>query len=84
MFESSTSHRSLDEDLFETWLKNGRSHKLGYQYMLIIWDEYTEDFRPVYLFERSALSSYVSPQSEEVLAAYDLYSESRVDLENLS
>ncbi len=80
MFESSTSQRSLAEDLFETWLENGRDHKLGYQYMLVIWDEYTEDFRPVYLFERSDLHSYVSPQSEEVLAAYDLYSESRMDL----
>lgn len=82
MFESSTSQRSLAEDLFETWLENGRNHKLGYQYMLVIWDEYTEDFRPVYLFERSDLQSYVSPQSEEVLAAYDLYSESRMDLDN--
>lgn len=82
MFESSTSRRSLAEDLFETWLENGRNHKLGYQYMLVIWDEYAENFRPVYLFERSDLHSYVSPQSEEVLAAYDLYSESRMDLDN--
>ncbi|MDW3191211.1 MAG: hypothetical protein R8G66_02565 [Cytophagales bacterium] len=82
MFESSTSQRSLDESLFETWLENGRDHKLGYQYMLVIWDEYTEDFRPVYLFERADLNMYVSPQSEEVLAAYDLYSESRVELEH--
>ena len=82
MFESSSSQRSLDESLFETWLENGRDHKLGYQYMLVIWDEYTEDFRPVYLFERADLNTYVSPQSEEVLAAYDLYSESRVELEH--
>jgi hypothetical protein len=82
MFESSTSQRSLEEERFEIWLENGRNHKLGYQYMLVIWDEYTTDFRPVYLFERSDLTSYVSPQSEEVLAAYDLYSESRVDLDH--
>ncbi len=81
MFESSTSQRSLDEDRFETWLEEGRLHKLGYQYMMVIWDQYTEDFRPVYLFERSDLLNYVSPQSEEVLAAYDIYSESRMDLE---
>lgn len=82
MFESSTSQRSLDEALFENWLENGRSHKLGYQYMMVIWDAFTEDFRSVYLFERADLYSYVSPQSEEVLAAYDLYSESRMDLRN--
>ena len=82
MFETSSSSRSLAENLFETWLENGRNHKLGYQYMMVIWDEYTEDFRPVYLFGRTDLMNYISPQSEVILAAYDLYSESRIDLEH--
>lgn len=80
MFETAESSRSLDEERFEAWLEEGRSHKLGFQYMLVIWDEFTQDFRPVYLLERSDMYSYVSPQSEAVLAAYDLYSESRMDI----
>jgi hypothetical protein len=49
---------------------------------LIIWDELEGEYLPVYVEKRADLMSYekygTSPAQQLLVAAYDLYSESRV------
>ncbi|UII35127.1 hypothetical protein LVD17_22640 [Fulvivirga ulvae] len=82
MFDGADFPKSLDEETFDTWLENGRQSKLSYHYLLIIWDELETDYQPVYVENRDQLNDYAKQKtlnSREVLvAAYDLYSESRV------
>lgn len=79
MFDTLDYPKSLDEDLFDSWLEKGKDSQLGYQYLLVIWNEWEEDFQPVYLTSRAELNGYKDTHNQEVaIAAYDLYSESRV------
>ncbi|TFV93483.1 hypothetical protein E4S40_14635 [Algoriphagus kandeliae] len=82
MFDSPEYPQSLSEDLFEEWLENGRESRIPYAYLLVIWDEIERKYRPVYVEERSQIQSYPrfgqSPENQMLVAAYDLYSESRV------
>lgn len=82
MFEGADFPKSLDEEVFDSWLENGRQSKLSYNYLLIIWDELESDYQPVYVEDRNKLNDYVehriSTGRESLVAAYDLYSESRV------
>lgn len=82
MFEGADFSKSLNEDLFDSWLENGRQSKLSYSYLLIIWDETDSDYQPVYLENHDELYDYakykLSAGRETLVAAYDLYSESRV------
>ena len=79
MFESQGYSKALDEDLFEQWLEKGRSHKLGYQFLLIIWNIQEDDYQPVFLEKREEILSYTKDSYHEVaVAAYDVFSESRV------
>ncbi len=79
MFEGTDFNKSLDEELFDSWLENGRESKLNHTYLLIIWDELESDYRPVYLGSREEIYSYKKlPGRELLVAAYDLYSESRI------
>lgn len=82
MFDGSDFPKSLDEQQFEEWLEEGRESKISYQYLLIIWDAFEEKYQPVYLEERSKINSYElygnSVSQESLVAAYDLYSESRI------
>jgi hypothetical protein len=80
MFEGRDFPKSLDEEVFNLWLENGRLSKVGYKYLLIIWDEYESAYRPVYTEHREDMNQYDrSPTSRErLVAAYDLYSESRI------
>lgn len=82
MFEGTDFPKSLDEDLFDSWLENGRQSKLSYSYMLIIWDESESEYKPVFVESRDELHDYakykISTGRESLVAAYDLYSESRV------
>jgi hypothetical protein len=80
MFEGREFPKSLDEDVFDRWLENGRLSKMGYKYLLIIWDEYQATYLPVYTEHRDDIKQYDrSPLSRErLVAAYDLYSESRI------
>ncbi|ELR71524.1 hypothetical protein C900_02587 [Fulvivirga imtechensis AK7] len=82
MFGGSDFPKSLNEDLFDSWLEDGRQSNLGYHYLLIIWDEVESDYQPVYLESRDELDTYAKQQNlssrETLVAAYDLYSESRV------
>lgn len=78
MFESLHKPKALDEDLFENWLEQGRESLLGYQYLLVIWNDLDTEYQPIYLSSRAELHDYQGSQAEIPVAAYDLYSESKV------
>ena len=82
MFNGPNFPKSLDEELFSRWLENGRLSKIGYNYLLIVWDEYDSLYRPVYAQHRDEIGEYgiykSSATRESLVAAYDLYSESRI------
>lgn len=82
MFNSPDYPQALEESQFEIWMENGRSSKIQYAYVAIIWDELERKYFPAYLEKREDLDSYerfgTSYSKESLVAAYDLYSESRV------
>ena len=82
MFEGADFPKSLDEEVFNLWLENGRSSKIRYNYMLIVWDGYDSLYLPVYAERRDEIGEYeryhTSTGRESLVAAYDLYSESRI------
>ncbi|HEY0744315.1 MAG TPA: hypothetical protein VGD40_22765 [Chryseosolibacter sp.] len=80
MFEGHDFPKSLDEQVFNSWLENGRLSKIGYKYLLVIWDAYESAYQPVYAENRSEIGQYDTSRisRERLVAAYDLYSESRI------
>ena len=82
MFDGSDFPKSLDEEVFNLWLEKGRQSKIGYHYLLVVWDAYESDYRPVYAAHRDEIAGYetykTSTGRESLVAAYDLYSESRI------
>ena len=82
MFNGSEFPASLDEEVFASWLEEGRSSLLSYQYLLIIWDELEAAYQPVYEAQRDKIETYERYQQatgrESLIAAYDLFSESRI------
>jgi hypothetical protein len=82
MFDGPGFPKSLEESVFDGWLENGRQSKAGYHYLLIIWDSYEAAYHPVYAERREEINQYEKLESslgrEGLVAAYDLYSESRV------
>jgi hypothetical protein len=82
MFSGATFPKPLEESLFEEWFQIGRASKIGYLYMLIIWDNYDDEYQAIYAEERDSIYKYERYESstgrESLVAAYDLYSESRV------
>lgn len=84
MFEGPDYPKSIDEELFESWLELGRASKISYHFLLVVWDVYEEEYTPVYVEDRREIEDYeVYPAtrgSEALIAVYDLYSESRVSL----
>ena len=82
MFNGPDFPKSLDEEVFSLWLENGRLSKIGYNYLLIVWDQYDALYRPVYAEHRDEIGEYETYKSsttrESLVAAYDLYSESRI------
>ena len=82
MFDSTEYPKSLDEAVFDSWLEHGRASKIPYAYLLLIWDELDEKYSPVYVENRSEIDGFEkygdSPVRQVLVAAYDLYSESRV------
>ena len=78
MFEGRGFPKSLDEGVFNLWLEKGRRSNIGYLYLLIVWDEYESQYRPVYTQHRDEISNHSSGSGERLIAAYDLYSESRI------
>lgn len=79
MFEGQDYPKALDEETFNRWLEKGRLSKIGYSHLLIVWDDYESAYRPVYVSHRDEIEAYRKPGSRErLVAAYDLYSESRI------
>jgi hypothetical protein len=82
MFEGPGFPKSLDEEVFNLWLENGRQSKIGYNYLLVVWDGYESAYRPMYVAHRDEIGEYetyeTSTGRESLVAAYDLYSESRI------
>lgn len=82
MFDGPDFPKSLDEDVFNNWLENGRQSKLSYSYLLIIWDELEAAYQPAYVESREQLDDFAERKSltgrELLVAAYDLFSESRI------
>ena len=82
MFDGQEFPKSLDEDLFDTWLERGRQSKLSYQYLLVVWNELDNEYHPVYMEHRNKIKEYerypAAIGRESLVAAYDLYSESRI------
>lgn len=79
MFEGPDFPKGLDEQVFNGWLENGRQSKMGYNYLLIVWDDYDSEYQPVYVANRHEIHSYETSKSRErLIAAYDLYSESKI------
>lgn len=82
MFDSPDYPKTLDEALFDSWMEAGRTSKIPYAYLLIVWDEIEGKYFPVFVERRSEIDGYEkygnSPVRQLLVAAYDLYSESRV------
>lgn len=85
MFNGPDYPKALDEDLFDAWLEKGRSRKMGYNYLLIIWNALEIKYSPIYIEDRNELHRYEvygeSSGIESLVAVYDLYSESRIILQ---
>lgn len=85
MFDGPNYPTSLSEDQFEAWLEEGRSSKIVYNFMLIVWKVYDEVYQPIYVTERKEINSFeqfpYATGSEALIAVYDLYSESRISID---
>lgn len=84
MFEGPDYPGSITEEVFETWLAEGRESIISYHFLLIVWNVYDEKYNPVYVESREEIDNYElypnAKGSEALIAVYDLYSESRVSL----
>jgi hypothetical protein len=82
MFDGPDYPQSLDEAVFDFWLETGRASKIPYAYLLIVWDEIDQKYFPVFAENRSEIDGHEkygdSPVRQLLVAAYDLYSESRI------
>ena len=82
MFHGPDFPKSLEEEIFSEWIEKGKESKIGYQYLLIVWDAFEAAYKPAYAQQRDEISQYESYKSsvghESLVAAYDLYSESRI------
>ena len=82
MFESKAYPQPLEESVFMEWLEKGRSSRIPYAYLLILWDELEQEYSPRYLSTREEIEEIEkygnSPAPLAMVAAYDLYSETRV------
>ncbi|EON76754.1 hypothetical protein ADIS_2765 [Lunatimonas lonarensis] len=82
MFDSQDYPHPLNESLFAKWLEQGRSSPIPYTYLLVIWDELDRRYLPIYTQSRSEMTKFprfgVAMDQRSMVAAYDLYSESRI------
>lgn len=79
MFEGRDFPKPLDEEAFNLWLEKGRQSKIGYSHLVIVWDDYESAYQPIYVARRDEIETYRMPRNrEQFIAAYDLYSESRI------
>lgn len=84
MFEGPDYPSAIKEEVFESWLEDGRDSKISYRFLLIVWNVYDEKYKPVYVESREEIREFeLYPEakgSEALIAVYDLYSESRVTI----
>jgi hypothetical protein len=81
MFNGSGFSKSLEDEVFALWLEKGRDHKIKYNFLLIIWDEYETEYKPIYVEHRDEILPYkASNGRESLVAVYDLYSEARIKI----
>jgi len=79
MFGSMGFRKELDESIFEEWLEKGRNQLVGYKIMAVSWETIEEEFQHNYFFDKEQLNDFVNEKGTSVfIAAYDLYSESRL------
>ena len=82
MFDSREYPKSLDENLFEQWLEEGRESKMSYEYMLIVWDDLEADYHAEYVEKRNQINKYPlwgeAGGHSSIIAVYDLFSEARI------
>ncbi len=81
MFENLHFSTPLNEERFDDWLVQGGESKIRYSHMIVLWDEMEKDYRPRYLTERAELTKYQDNPSmvgDVMVAAYDLYTESKI------
>lgn len=82
MFDGPDFPKPLDEELFEIWLEKGRQSRLSYHYLLVVWNELEAEYQPAYEEHRDKINEYERYPGltgrESLVAAYDLYSESRI------
>ncbi len=82
MFDGPNYPKALDEDTFESWLDRGRASVIPYAYLMVIWDELDNQYLPIYVENRADFKQYAkygqAPDHQLLVAAYDLYSETRV------
>lgn len=82
MFDGADYPKPLDESVFDEWLEQGRNSKIPYAYLMIIWDELYAAYSPEYVERRKDLQQHTrygqGPDHHLLVAAYDLYSETRV------
>lgn len=58
MFEGSEYPKSLDQQVFEEWLLEGRASKISYRYLLIVWSELESEYQPVYAESKETIDQY--------------------------
>ena len=84
MFEGADYPQYLEESQFELWLERGRQSKISYEFLVVIWDEFDQKYIPAFLESRAEFANYDinrnNMSQEQVVAIYDLYSESRLPL----
>jgi hypothetical protein len=79
MFEGQDFPKALEEEVFNGWLETGRLSRIGYSHLVIVWDDYESAYHPIYVAHRSEIDTYkTSNGRERFIAAYDLYSESKI------
>lgn len=81
MFETS-DRRPLEEHVFEEWLEKGRSDRMGFHYLIVVWNAFDREYQPVYRTSREEAEAYQPGLQEHQIAIYDLYSESRIEVRN--
>lgn len=85
MFDGPDYPMPLEEEQFDEWLESGRSSKIGYTHLLIVWDALDEKYRPAYVDQREQIDRYelypFAAGQESLIAVYDLYSEARISLQ---
>ncbi|MEM6523378.1 MAG: hypothetical protein AAF693_06295 [Bacteroidota bacterium] len=82
MFDHSAFPKPLDEHQFQTWMEKGKLSKFNYHYLLIVWNELDNDYKPVYVEHRHEIDQYekyeFSHDIESLVAAYNLFSGSKI------